>query len=216
MSCPLTRLSSSRTLVSDLVCSPRARACARQPSQEPFALCQRRACEEHSRLSFCAGRVSVRPRWFGRLLTYSPLLTHLLALTYARAARGRVVAWGWQEQEEEVPEDTLARQDGFPAAGAAARGAGRGAERRKASALNDAPSAAKIEELRDLCEQALGDELFIKVYKHLREHMNMDKEDCSADERLQKWLDKELGAARLNHYQIHIFRLIMYEDMVYA
>ena len=119
------------------------------------------------------------------------------ALTFTPAAGCR------QEQEEEVPEETIVRQNGFP-------------QRPAAPTLSGAPSAAKIEELRDLCEQQLGDELFIKVYKHLREHMNMEKEDCSADERLQQWLDKELGPARLNHFQIHIFRLIMYEDMVYS
>jgi hypothetical protein len=46
--------------------------------------------------------------------------------------------------------------------------------------------------------------------------MNMDKEDVLADEKLQQWLDLHLGPRRLNRFQIHIFRLIMYEDMVYA
>ncbi|KAK3240762.1 hypothetical protein CYMTET_49423, partial [Cymbomonas tetramitiformis] len=71
---------------------------------------------------------------------------------------------------------------------------------------------AKIEELRQLCEEKLGEDTLLRIYRYLRDHSNA-AHDSSGDEQ-QDWLNRELGPEKIQYAQ-HVFRLIMYEDQYF-
>eukprot|EP00898_Chlorokybus_atmophyticus_P003518 jgi/Chlat1/4167/Chrsp27S04273 len=74
------------------------------------------------------------------------------------------------------------------------------------------PNASRIEALRQHCEQQLGEEVFVAVYRYLQE---VQQRDDNIDERTQSTLERILGPGRLSTAQC-VHRLILYEEMVYS